>query len=173
MFLFKRHESRLPTPRTNPNRAPSNNQFLNTTQTFPNAAGENNTISNSHKSPSVANRNLQLTKPPIAPSMQHPHAPSSQTQNGGGQTTKTGRTLMSYGGQRSATTSIVTSTNSNLQQPQPRMTTLQKQFAKQQQMQPPQLPSSGPNGYHHNNGYFDYRYHILYTTSYLKKKKHA
>ena len=108
------------------------------------------------KSPSlVGNRNLQLTKPPIAPSMQHQQQQQSNypssNQNG---TAKSGRTLMSYGGQRSATTSIVTTTSSNLQQPQPRMTPLQKQFAKQQNVQPPQLPS-GLNGYHANGYYLD------------------
>lgn len=106
---------------------------------------------------------MQVAKPPIAPtsSLHHQTSGPATTSavglaNGAApRTTKTGRTPMAYGGQRSATTSImtqmspVTTPQSSAAPSQPaatgqsRMTTLQKQYAKNQQQVTAQLP----NGY--------------------------
>lgn len=95
-FLLHRNESRLPTPRS----------------------------SRQAESAHVASqRSLQLTKPPIAPTSagHHPtgvplHGQSTasvvMTSNGTGRAVKSGRTPMAYGGQRSATTSIMQNVSS-------------------------------------------------------------
>lgn len=100
----------MPTPRSS--RASVGGSNLNTTQNLNVTA-----VSAKSKSPSnFVSRNLQLAKPPPAPTNQTP----SQLTNG-----RTGRVPLSYGGQRSATTSIV-QTKSKLQtaasqQPPPKM----------------------------------------------------
>lgn len=110
---------------------------------------------------------MQVAKPPIAPtsSLHHQTSGPATTSavglaNGAAiRTTKTGRTPMAYGGQRSATTSIMTQMSAMTTPPpqsaaassqqaaaatgQSRMTTLQKQYAKNQQQVTAQLP----NGY--------------------------
>lgn len=118
-----KHESRLPTPRSSrASLGPAPN--LNTTQTL-------NVTSVSAKSKSPSNfmsRNLQLSKPPPAPS-NNSMTPSQNLQNG-----RSGRVLQSYGGQRSATTSIVPTQSQTNTRSQPQIKQQQQQTRPTQQM---------------------------------------
>lgn len=88
-------------------------------------------------------RNLQLSKPPPAPSS-NGQAPNGQTG------VKSGRVIMSYGSHRSATTSIVPSSNVTSTPSsggnQVKLTQLQKQFNKQQQLTQQAPPQQRVNG---------------------------